>query len=104
MSDEAVETMEDDARPVQGGATTSPEAPADTRDMYMVHTAFRREFAALPALVRGVGAEDTGRVTVVADHASLMLGMLEGHHRAEDIHLWPRLLERGGEEIAPVIR
>jgi hypothetical protein len=32
---------------------TTPGGPyADTRDMYMVHTMLRREFALLPALVR----------------------------------------------------
>jgi hemerythrin-like domain-containing protein len=100
MGNEVVGMKGDDE---QGGGVAESEAPADTRDMYMVHTVFRREFAALPSLVRGVAAGDTDRMTVVADHADLMLGMLEAHHRAEDIHLWPRLLERGGEESAPVV-
>jgi hypothetical protein len=34
---------------------------ADTSDMYMVHTTFRREFGALPSLVRNVQAGDIRR-------------------------------------------
>ncbi|MCE7003986.1 hypothetical protein LWC34_14265 [Kibdelosporangium philippinense] len=41
---------------------------ADTRDMSMAHTMFRREFAALPALVRTVAVGDTERADVVAEH------------------------------------
>jgi hemerythrin-like domain-containing protein len=80
-----------------------PEAPADTRDMYMVHTMFRREFAALPELVRDVPAGDTGRRMVVAGHVEFLAGVLEGHHRAEDALMWPKLLERGSAETAPIV-
>jgi hemerythrin-like domain-containing protein len=76
---------------------------ADTRDMVMVHTMFRREFAALPALVREVAAGDTERAQVIAEHIGLVVAMLEAHHRAEDIHLWPKLLDRGGEQVDPVV-
>ncbi|MFJ2648132.1 dioxygenase [Streptomyces sp. NPDC087420] len=80
------------------------QAQADTRDMHMVHTMFRREFAALPALVRGVAAEDAERLAVVADHVTFLSGVLEAHHRAEDVHLWPRLLDRGSGKIAPLVQ
>jgi hemerythrin-like domain-containing protein len=83
---------------------TSPETPADTRDMYMVHTAFRREFAALPALVRDVAAGDTERAHLIAEHIGFLTAVLEAHHRAEDIHLWPKLLDRGSEEVGPVVQ
>jgi hemerythrin-like domain-containing protein len=84
--------------------TSISEPMADVRDMYMVHTVFRREFAALPALVRGVEAGDGGRADLVAGHISLLAAMLDGHHRAEDAHLWPDLLERGGDEAGPVVQ
>ncbi|MEU5566920.1 hemerythrin domain-containing protein [Micromonospora musae] len=81
-----------------------PEGPyADTRDMYAVHTAFRREFAALPELVRGVGAGDDARARVVADHVEFVSAFLEAHHRSEDAHLWPKLLERGSEAVTPIV-
>jgi hemerythrin-like domain-containing protein len=82
---------------------TTVDKPADTRDMPMVHTVFRREFAALGVLVRGVPSEDTERAHTVAEHVDILLAMLEAHHRAEDVHLWPKLLDRGGVEVALVV-
>jgi hemerythrin-like domain-containing protein len=82
----------------------SPETPADTRDMYMVHTMFRREFAALPALVGEVGAGDTERAHVVAEHIGFLSAVLDAHHRAEDAHLWPKLLDRGGDEVGHIVQ
>jgi hemerythrin-like domain-containing protein len=76
---------------------------ADTRDMYMVHTAFRREFGLMPALVRGVAAGDVERVGIVADHITLVADVLHHHHHTEDTHLWPRLLDRAAAELAPVV-
>jgi len=83
---------------------TNPETPADTRDMYMVHTMFRREFAALPALVREVAAGDTERAHRVAEHIGFLSTVLDAHHRAEDTHLWPKLLDRGSDEVGPVVQ
>ncbi|MFE3247790.1 hemerythrin domain-containing protein [Streptomyces sp. NPDC059209] len=74
-----------------------------TREMHMVHTMLRREFSLLPALVRDVGAGDRRRSGIVADHAGLVGSVLHHHHAAEDAYLWPLLLERGPEEIAPVV-
>ncbi|MFI7615858.1 hemerythrin domain-containing protein [Nonomuraea terrae] len=83
--------------------TTSDEQYADIREMYMVHTVFRREFALLPALVRGVAVGDQERSQIIADHIELLNSMLHHHHHGEDEHLWPRLLERGSKEIAPIV-
>ena len=76
---------------------------ADIREMYMAHTMFRREFAQLPALVRGVGAGDGERAQLVAGHLGFVTNVLHHHHQAEDTHLWPKLLERGPEELDPVV-
>ncbi|WP_329391119.1 hemerythrin domain-containing protein [Streptomyces sp. NBC_01716] len=83
--------------------TVNEEPSVSTREMYMVHTMLRREFSLLPALVREVGAGDRERVGVVAGHAELVASVLHHHHAAEDAYLWPVLLERGPEEIAPVV-
>jgi hemerythrin-like domain-containing protein len=72
--------------------------------MYMVHTMFRREFAALPALVRGVRAGDIERAQLMAEHIDFLTAVLSAHHRAEDAHLWPKLLQRGREEVAPLVQ
>ena len=68
----------------------------------MVHTLFRREFAALPTPVRGVAAAGAERVDLIAEHTGLLTAVLEAHHRA-DTHLWPRLLDRAEEDLGPVV-
>jgi hemerythrin-like domain-containing protein len=83
--------------------TSSEEPYADTRDMYAVHTLFRREFALMPALVRGVTDRDEERAEIVADHIELLNRVLHHHHRAEEKHLWPKLLDRGSKDIASIV-
>ncbi|MGW8667914.1 hemerythrin domain-containing protein [Streptomyces niveus] len=77
-------------------------APADSRDMYVVHNMLRRAFGELPALIRGVedGAERAG---TVADHARLLVAILSTHHEAEDSVLWPKLMERCPGELTPMV-
>ena len=76
---------------------------ADTRDMYTVHTMFRREYALLSGLVRAVAAKDEERAKVAAEHVRLVNLILHHHHMAEDENLWPVLLRRAPREIDPVI-
>jgi hemerythrin-like domain-containing protein len=76
---------------------------AETRDMYTVHTMFRREYALLPGLVRAVAAKDEERAKVVADHVRLVNLVLHHHHSAEDATLWPALLKRAPREIDSVV-
>ncbi|MEH0986026.1 hemerythrin domain-containing protein [Micromonospora sp. CPCC 205556] len=82
---------------------TAPEPRADVREMYMAHTMMRREFTLLPELVRGAAVGDRQRAEVLVRHIELIEGVLSHHHHSEDTHLWPRLLERGAAEIAPVV-
>ncbi|RAN99872.1 hypothetical protein GUI43_05901 [Micromonospora noduli] len=79
------------------------EAMADVRDMYMAHSALRREFSLLPQLVRDVTPGDTTRAEVVGGHAEMLCHILHLHHEGEDLLLWPRLLERGGAEAAAIV-
>jgi hemerythrin-like domain-containing protein len=76
---------------------------AMTREMIMVHTAFRREFGLMPSLVQGVAEGDTERAGVVADHIGMIGSVLHHHHSGEDRVLWPLLLERCPEQLAPLI-
>jgi hemerythrin-like domain-containing protein len=73
-------------------------APASDRpriqQMVVIHRVFRREFGLLPALIRGVAADDLDRAKVVADHAAWLLRFVHVHHSGEDELLWPVLLER----------
>src|SRR4051812_23775934 len=75
----------------------------DTREMVVVHTAFRREFEQAPAIIRSVAAGDHARARRVGDHVQLMLDMLHHHHAGEDKLLWPKLLDRVPKELAPTI-
>ena len=84
-------------------ATTLGEPAADPRDMSAAHTMFRREFGLMPGLVRAVTPGDTQRATLVADHITLVSGVLSQHHAAEDRHIWPRLRERCPQESGPVV-
>jgi hemerythrin-like domain-containing protein len=83
--------------------TTADEAFADIRDMYAVHTVLRRELGLAPDLVRGVAEGDTERSHVVGGHIDLTLALLHTHHSGEDAHIWPRLLERAPQEVAPIV-
>jgi hemerythrin-like domain-containing protein len=64
------------------------------QQMVVIHRVFRREFGLLPALIRGVAADDVERAKVVADHATGLLRFVHIHHSGEDELLWPVLLER----------
>jgi len=83
--------------------TTINESLADARDMFTVHTMFRREFGLMPGLIRAVTAGDTQRVTLVADHVALVSGVLHAHHSSEDEHIWPRLRDRCPGECALLV-
>lgn len=74
--------------------TTLNEPLADARDMFAAHTMFRREFTLMPALVRSVPPGDRERAAFVADHITMVTGVLDHHHAGEDRYVWPPLLQR----------
>jgi hemerythrin-like domain-containing protein len=82
-------------------AKTHPRA--DSRDMFVVHDMFRREFKAIPGLVSEVPEGDGAQVTIVADHVVWMVTFLHAHHHGEDLFIWPKLLERVPVKIDPLI-
>jgi hemerythrin-like domain-containing protein len=76
--------------------TVRPAGPAaDSRDMVAVHDMFRRQYAALPALLAAVPVAEPDRVRVVTDHATFLSTVLHAHHGGEDAVVWPRILARG---------
>jgi hemerythrin-like domain-containing protein len=75
-------------------AATETEGRVQTWEMVVVHRVFRREFDALPALVRAVPPGDVDRAGVVLGHLRELAGSLHHHHTAEDELVWPLLLER----------
>ena len=74
--------------------TTTDTSRPNIQEMYVVHRVFRREFAMIPRLVRGVREGDTARAGLVGSHLRCMLDGLHMHHTGEDEVLWPLLLER----------
>lgn len=76
---------------------------ADSRDMFVVHDMFRREFKAIPGLVSEVPEGDSAQAAIVADHVGWMVRFLHAHHEGEDLLVWPRLLERVPVKIDPLI-
>jgi hypothetical protein len=69
------------------------EQRPDINEMVVIHRVFRREFAAIPRLVRDA-VDDPDRARVVGGHVRLMLAGLTLHHTGEDEVLWPLLLQR----------
>lgn len=87
------------------GSTPAPTtALLDTREMLVVHSLFRRELRLAAGLVRRVQPGDTRRSATVGRHLGLVEEVLHHHHVAEDELLWPLLVERVADELAPVVR
>ncbi|HYJ27942.1 MAG TPA: hemerythrin domain-containing protein [Nocardioides sp.] len=83
--------------------STTAAALTDTRVMNTLHTFFRREHRLAGGLLRGVAEGDTQRSQVVGRHLDFLARALHHHHTIEDRLLWPLLLERVPEELAPVV-
>lgn len=71
-----------------------------TREMVVVHKAFRREFGDASAWVRRVAPGDVGQAQLVHAHLDTIFDMLHHHHEAEDLYLWPLLRERASDHAA----
>jgi hemerythrin-like domain-containing protein len=75
----------------------------DTSVMPTLHTFFRRELRLAAGVVHGVAPGDRRRAGVVGDHLDFVTRSLHHHHTIEDELLWPKLLERVPEELAPIV-
>jgi hemerythrin-like domain-containing protein len=84
-------------------STPAVTPPTDTRVMGVIHTIYRRELRLAGEVVRGVHDGDRARAGVVADHLHLVHHHLHHHHTTEDELLWPLLLERVPDELAPLV-
>ncbi|MDX2816171.1 hemerythrin domain-containing protein [Streptomyces sp. PA03-5A] len=82
---------------------TNAHGRADIRDMLVVHEAFRRAYGKMPSLVLAVSSGDTARAAVVADHIELIKEFLHLHHKGEDELLWPKLIARATQDVAPTL-
>ena len=84
-------------------AKTNGRPSFDGREMVVLHDMLRREFALLPGLVAGVTAGDHDRAHIVGDHIQALMTVLHHHHRSEDDFVWPLLLGRCAESVAPLV-
>lgn len=75
----------------------------DTSVMTTLHTFFRRELRLASGVIRGVAEGDRRRAGVVCDHLDFVTRALHHHHTIEDDLLWPKLLARVQEELAPIV-
>jgi hypothetical protein len=64
--------------------TAANMAADDLRDMYAMHTLFRREFGLAPSLVCDVSEEDADQARAVCEHIDLMLRLLMIHHERQE--------------------
>jgi iron-sulfur cluster repair protein YtfE (RIC family) len=87
----------------RGTTAPGPSAVVDTRDMVLVHQAMRREVRLAPAAVRRTACDDRRRVRRVARHLQQLTLGVTLHHQGEDRLLWPKLLARVPEQLAPLI-
>ena len=84
-------------------ATTDAEPHFHGSEMLIVHNMFRLEFVLMPGLVRGVAAGDRHRAQIIGDHIKGATSALHTHHVLEDDNVWPLLLDRCGESVAPLV-
>lgn len=82
--------------------TDSGQRP-DVNEMVVIHRVFRREFVAIPMLVRHVADGDAARARQVGEHLALLLSGLHMHHAGEDEVLWPLLQERAAPSTGLVM-
>jgi hemerythrin-like domain-containing protein len=83
--------------------TEGTSGGADVRDMYMIHTALRRELRLGAHNARTAPDGDFQRAEVVIDHLRFVTAVLHHHHASEDRTLWPLLLERAPAEAAGLV-
>lgn len=83
--------------------STTAAPQTDTRVMNTLHTFFRREHRLAGGLLRGVADGNTARAAVVRSHLEFLCRALHHHHTVEDRVLWPLLLERVPDELAPIV-
>ncbi|MDV3296597.1 MAG: hemerythrin domain-containing protein [Brachybacterium paraconglomeratum] len=79
------------------------EARVDTREMVLIHTFVRREFRLAAGVVRRVPSGEHRRAEPVAAHVQFLAEFLHHHHTIEDEFLWPLLLERVPDDLAPIV-
>ena len=85
--------------------TSAPELPlADATAMARFHRIFREALEATPRLVGGAPDDDTDRVDLVGSYYANVLRLLHAHHEAEDLTIFPMMMERLPEHLDLISR
>ena len=85
--------------------TTAPELPlADATAMTRFHRIFREALDAAPRFVGESPNEDADRVDLVGSYYGNVLKLLHAHHEAEDLTIFPMMLERLPEHADVISR
>lgn len=72
----------------------SPDGPADTRMMGIVHGALKRDLLRARGVLAASPAPLGRQRAALGEHVLWMLDFLHSHHTAEDTDLWPRVRVR----------
>ncbi len=72
----------------------TPEAPADTRMMAIVHAALRRDLLRARDVLSASPAPQGRQRRALGKHVVWMMEFLHAHHTSEDESLWPLVRER----------
>jgi hypothetical protein len=85
--------------------TTAPEAPlADATAMNRFHVIFREALDAVPRLVGGAPVDDADRAEHVGTYYDNVLRLLHAHHEAEDLTIYPLMVERLPDDVEVINR
>ena len=80
--------------------TADPTGPADTTMMRIVHDALRRDLARARRALASGPPPDRRQRAAISEQLRWMTGFLEGHHRSEDLGLYPLVRERSAGAAA----
>lgn len=72
----------------------SPDGPADTRMMEIVHAALKRDLVRARAVLAGPTPPRGRQRAALGEHVTWMLEFLHSHHSGEDAGLWPLVRRR----------
>jgi hemerythrin-like domain-containing protein len=80
--------------------TTAPQVPlVDATAMNRFHRILREALASAPSFVGAAPEGDTDRAELVGTYYDNVLRLLHAHHEAEDVTLFPWLLERLPDQV-----
>lgn len=85
------------------GQAAAPEGPCDLWMMYVTHHAYRRDLALFASAAAATPADEQPTWRAMAARWELFGLALHHHHHAEDVALWPLLMERVDAEGRAVL-